>query len=55
MIFIIEEAKETILGFSQEMKVLWVYLFKYERTQCNINVKLPNSQVNKLKSGIKNY
>ena len=58
--FIIEEMKESIIDFSQgTIKVLWLYFnliwFKYKMTQYNtLNVKLFNSQLNKLKSGIKN-
>ena len=58
--FIIDEAKDTILDFSQSaMRVLQFYfaLISYQdkMTQYNtLNVKLPNSQLNKLKSGIKN-
>ena len=59
--FIIEKAKETILDFPQEtFKVLRIYftliyrIYQYKMTQYNIlNVKLPNSQLNKLKLGIK--
>ena len=65
--FIIEKGKETVLVFSQgKVKVLWdAILFKcviewfnycqYNTTQYNsLNVKLSNSQLNKLKSAIKN-
>ena len=62
--FFIEEAKKNILDFSQgTVKELWLsstILFcfnniKYKMTQYNtLNVKLSNSQLNKLKSGIKN-
>ena len=59
--FILEEAKETILDISQEaVKVLWMYciiilIYLIKMTQCNsLNVKLSNSQLNKLKSTIKN-
>ena len=59
--FIIEKAKETILDFPQgTVKVLRIYftliyrIYQYKMTQYNIlNVKLPNSQLNKLKLGIK--
>ena len=67
MFFIIEKGKETVLVFSQgKVKVLWdAILFKcviewfnycqYNTTQYNsLNVKLSNSQLNKLKSAIKN-
>ena len=61
MLFIIEEAKVTILNFAQgTVKVfhnLTFVLIKYQYkvTQYNtLNVKLSNSQLNKLKSGIKN-
>ena len=67
MFFIIEKGKETVLVFSQgKLKVLWdAILFKcviewfnycqYNTTQYNsLNVKLSNSQLNKLKSAIKN-
>ena len=58
MFFIIEEAKENILDFSQE--TVKVFLFqsfglKYKMSQYKtLNVKLSNSQFNKLKSGIEN-
>ena len=55
--FILEEAKETILDFSQgTVKVLQIFNLKYiKMTQYNsLNVKLSNSQLNKLKSSIKN-
>ena len=64
MFFIIEEAKEIVLDFSQgTVKVLWVKynsikrfdFYQYKLTQCNsLNVKLSNLQLNKLKSAIKN-
>ena len=60
MFFIIEEAKETILDFSQgTIKVLRIYFtlikYQYQMTQYNIlNVKLCSSQLNKVKSEIKN-
>ena len=60
MFFIIEEAKETILYFSQgTVRVLQIYFalmqYKYKMTQYNtLNVKLLNSQLIKLNSGIKN-
>ena len=77
MLFIIEEAKETVFEFSQgTVKVLWIRFYtnftnsilsaislniKYsliliniKMTQYNsLNVKLSNSQLNKLKSAIK--
>ena len=59
--FILEEAKETILSFSQgTVKVLWMQLsdfnfYQYKMTQySSLNVKLSNLQLNKLKSAIKN-
>ena len=54
---ILEEAKETILDFSQGIvKVLQIFNSIYiKMTQYNsLNVKLSNSQLNKLKSSIKN-
>ena len=60
MLFIIEEAKETLWHFSQEtVKILcvieWFNFYQYNMTQHNsLNVKLSNSQLNKLKSAIKN-
>ena len=57
---IIKEAKETISDFSQgTVRVLQIYFpliwYQYKMTQCNtLNVNLPNSQLNKLKSGMKN-
>ena len=54
MFFIIEKAKETILDFSQGT----VQVLQYSNiimTQYNtLNVKLSNSQLNTLKSRIKN-
>ena len=54
MFFIIEKAKETILGFSEGT----VQVLQYSNiimTQYNtLNVKLSNSQLNTLKSRIKN-
>ena len=50
-IFITEEAKVTILDFSQgTVKVLWIYFtlikFQYKMTQCNtLSIKLSNSQL----------
>ena len=58
--FIIEETKETILDFSQGTVTVLQFYFvfiknQYKMTQYNtINVKFPNQQINKLKSGIKN-
>ena len=57
--FILEEAKETILDFSQgTVKVLCLNTCvynTYKMTQYNsLNVKLSNSQLSKLKSSIKN-
>ena len=60
MLFIIEEAKETLWHFSQEtVKILcvieWFNFYQYNMTQYNsLNVKLSNSQLNKLKSAMKN-
>ena len=58
MFFIIEEAKETVLDYSQgTIKVLWAWFnfYQYKMMQYNsLNVKLSNSQLNKLKSSIKN-
>ena len=58
MFFIIEEAKETVLGYSQgTINVLWAWFnfYQYKMMQYNsLNVKLSNSQLNKLKSSIKN-
>ena len=57
--FIIEGVKETILDFSQgTVKILWFYfvLIQYKMTRYNpINVKLSNSELNKLKSAIKKW
>ena len=53
----IEEAKKTVLDFSQgTVKVFQFYfLLQYKMTQYNtLNVKLSTSQLNKLKSAIKN-
>ena len=55
--FILEEAKETILDFSQgTVKVLLIFNLIYiKMTKYNsLNVKLSNSQLSKLKSSIKN-
>ena len=57
MFFIIEEAKETVLDFSQETaKEFWFrFLLEYKMIQYNaLNVKLSNSELNMLKSAIKN-
>ena len=58
MFFVIEETKETVLDFSQgTIKILWVWFNfdQYKMTQYNnLNVKLSNSQLNKLNSAIKN-
>ena len=52
MFFVIEEVKETILDFSQGTVKNLIY--QYKVTQYNtLNAKLSNSQLNKLKSGIK--
>ena len=59
MFFNIEQAKETILDFSQEtVKVSWIsftLIYQHKMTQYNtLNVELSNLNLNKLKSGIKN-
>ena len=63
MFFITEEAKETVLDFSQGtvkvfgsvIKCEQFYFYQHKMTQYNsLNVKLSNSQVNKLKPAIKN-
>ena len=57
MFFIIEEAKETVLDFLQgTAKEFWFrFLFEYKMIQYNaLNVKLSNSELNMLKSAIKN-
>ena len=57
LFFINEEPKEIVLDFSQgTVKVFQFYVFlKYKMTQYNtLNVKQSKSQLNKLKSGIKN-
>ena len=57
MFFIIEEAKETVLDFSQgTAKEFWFrFLLEYKMIQYNaLNVKLSNSELNMLKSAIKN-
>ena len=49
--FFTEETKKTILISSKRTpKVLWFYFIQYD----TLNVKLSNSQLNKLKSAIKN-
>ena len=57
--FVLEEEKETILKFARHCKsianMLCNNLVSYKMTQNNsLNVKLSNSQLNKLKSAIKN-
>ena len=55
--FILEEAKENVLDFSQgTVKILQKFnFFQYKMTQYDsLNVKLLNLQVNKLKSPLKN-
>ena len=60
MYFIVKKAKETVLDFSQgTVKILWIYValikYQYKMTQYKaLNLKLSNSQLNKLKSPIKN-
>ena len=68
MFFVIEKAKDTVLDFSQgTVKVLWMQFhcvqsnvnslifINVKMTQYNsLNVKLSDSQLNKLKSAIKN-
>ena len=60
MFFIIEKTKETRLDFSKVIvKVFRIYFaliqYLYKMTQYNtLNVKLANSQLNKLKSEINN-
>ena len=52
--FSIEEVKETVLDFSQRTVKVFQFLFlKYKMAQ-NLNINLSNSQLNKLKLGIKN-
>ena len=58
MFFIIEETKEGVLDLSKgTVIVLILFCFKITlTTQYNtLNVKLPNSQLNKLKPPIKNW
>ena len=60
--FILEETKEAVLDFSQgTVKIFWMQFhewfnfYQYKLTQYNsLNVKLSNSQLNKLKSAVKN-
>ena len=54
--FILEEAKETILDYRIYCKIIFnLNINIYKMTQYNsLNVKLSNSQLNKLKSAIKN-
>ena len=58
MFFVTEKAKETVLDFLEgTVKTLCFYfvLIWYKMTQYNmLNVKLHSSQINKLKSPIKN-
>ena len=59
MFFIIEKGKETVLDFSKGSVKLWFYFilikYYYKMSKYNpLNVKLSNSQLNKLKFGIKN-
>ena len=61
MFFIIDEAKETVLDFSQGtvkvslMQKRNLIFYQYKMTQYNnLNVKLSNSRLNKLNSVIKN-
>ena len=57
---LLKKQKKTVLDFSQgTVKVLWIYFtliqYQHKITQNNaLNVKLSNSQLNILKSGIKN-
>ena len=57
---VFEEAKETILNFSQgTVKVFWIHFtlikYQYKKTQYNtLNVQLSHSQLNKLNLAIKN-
>ena len=54
MLFIIEEARETVLDLPQGTFCKFNF-YQYKMTQYNsLNVKLSNSQLNKLKSAIKN-
>ena len=66
MLLIIEEAKETVLDFSQgtvkvceynfieSNSIEWFNFYQYKMMQYNsLNVKLSDSQLNKLKSAIK--
>ena len=56
MFFIIEEAKETVLGFYKALGKLCNFLcFNIKMAQYNSwNVKLSHSELNKLKPGIEN-
>ena len=62
MLFIIGEAKESILNFSQLWEIVgvqWIYFaltkYQYKMTLYNsLNVKLSNSKLNNLKPRIKN-
>ena len=62
MFFIIEEAKETLLDFSQGIvkvlymcyRIIWFLSMKNDSIRKSLNVQLSNSQINKLKSAIKN-
>ena len=57
IICIIKEAKETVLAFSQRTynSIQWFNFYQYKMTQySSLNVKLSDSQLNKLKSAIKN-
>ena len=57
---IFEEVKETIFDFSQgTVNILWIYFtliyYQHKMNRCNtLSIKLPNSQLNKLTSRIKN-
>ena len=66
MLLIIEEAKETVLDFSQgtvkvceynfieSNSIEWFNFYQYKMMQYNsLNVKLSDSQLNKLKSAIR--
>ena len=58
MFFIIKEAKETLLDFSQRsLKVLFFFsfnIYQYKTARIyNLNVKLCNPELKKLKSAIK--
>ena len=50
MFFIIEEAKETVLDFSQGIVKVQFNFYQYKMTQYNsLNAKLSNSQLNQFK------